>query len=107
VRPVHVAGPADRFAGITSAQPDIPGSLVAALIRDLEFTLEAPVRHQFLVEWQGYALHRCERDSFVLQIVGEATWSFRGKALKPSEPVTWQGLLKDGVALYLAEGWWC
>jgi hypothetical protein len=107
VRPVCVAGPANRFAGFVNALPEIPSSLVADLIRNLEFTLEAPVRYQLLADWKGYPLHRCEQDLFVLQVTGQAAWSFRGNALKPSEPITWQDMLKDGGALYLPKGWWC
>jgi Cupin superfamily protein len=103
--PLHVAGPAARFAALTAARSE-SSRAVAALAHNLELDLEAPIRAVPRPDWQGLPLHRGERDVMVLQSAGADLWHVHGRNVEPSAESMWQAEIREGGALYIPRGWW-
>jgi len=103
--PLHVAGPASRFAVLTAAESE-SSPAIAALAHSLELDLEAPVRVVPRPDWQALPLHRGERDLMVLQTSGGDLWRVHGREAEQSPESTWEAELGEGGALYIPRGWW-
>jgi hypothetical protein len=103
--PLHVAGPASRFAVLTGPESE-SSRAIAALAHSLELDLEAPVRAVPRPDWQGLPLHRGERDLMVLQTAGGDWWRVYGREAEQSPESTWDAEIHEGGALYIPRGWW-
>lgn len=106
IRPLHVPGPAARFAAFHAMDERDSSPAITALAHALELDLEAPIRVMPRSDWQGLPLHRGERDSMVLQTAGADLWRVHGREAQPSPESTWEAELSEGGALYIPRGWW-
>ena len=104
--PLHVPGPATRFAPLAAAEDEASPALTA-LAHNLELDLEAPVRAAFRADWAGLPLHHGEQDLLVLQIAGQDAWRVHGRESgQPAAEPTWEAVLEEGGALYVPRGCW-
>jgi hypothetical protein len=103
----HSLNGADAASGMVMEGVEEIYEPLAVLSQDLERALEAPVRVNLLASSNGIPVRRLERDEIILQITGQSDGKVHGNAAElADQPPTWQGLLRNGDALYLPRGWW-
>jgi ribosomal protein L16 Arg81 hydroxylase len=107
VRPLSVPGPCARFTELTKAPPDAANPAIAALMRNLERDIEAPILREAGENWPTPPLHRGERDLIALQVAGQRIWRVHGGAAEaPTPQPTFEAHVEAGAFLYIPRGWW-
>ena len=92
------------------------------LAENLERIFEVPIQINMYAGWRvshGFDVHWDDHDVLVLQVAGRKHWKIYGVTEKfpiknsvelhsppPSCDPVWDGLLKQGEALYMPRGWW-
>ncbi len=94
---------------------------ILALAQSLERTLQVRIQVNMYASWRaspGFDLHWDDHDVIILQIVGRKRWQIFGPTTKfplernpetmkpPDRSAVWDGLMKEGDALYIPRGWW-
>jgi hypothetical protein len=90
---LRVPGSREKFAGLNCDE--------AACSLGQE--LEAPIRTHM---HSGVVLARQEQDGILLQSDGDSECKVYGNLHEVADPAVWDGLLKQGDALYIPRGWW-
>jgi hypothetical protein len=106
----HPLNGANAASGIVMEGVEEIHEPIALLSQDLERTLEAPVRVNLSAQSTAIPVRRLEQDEIILQIAGPSDCKiFAGPNPNAAELAdqspSWQGLLRNGDALYLPRGW--
>ena len=93
---------------------------IGSLVEDFGRLLGVSVRANMYASWRespGFDLHWDDHEVIVLQVHGRKQWQIHGETERfpidkqsdqypPNTGPIWEGVLRDGDALYIPRGWW-